>query len=192
MPRPILRDSIQGINKPAIHRLAKKAGVGQISGLVYEEVRGVIKLFLEKVLNKAILIIEHLHKKTLNSSDVHEALRMVYHKFIGEPPSKRCAIFKGKKTGVREIKFYQKNSDCFHIPKLPFKRVVLEVSQDYIKDLRISSGAVDLLQEGTEVFVSNLLSASYLIAVACKKKKLEPKHIQLAQALSKIPLPPQL
>jgi len=43
----VLRDNIQGITKPAIRRLARRGGVKRISGLIYEETRGVLKVFLE-------------------------------------------------------------------------------------------------------------------------------------------------
>ena len=39
----MLRDNIQGITKPAIRRLARRGGVKRISGLIYEETRGVLK-----------------------------------------------------------------------------------------------------------------------------------------------------
>jgi histone H4 len=39
-----LRDNIQGITKPAIRRLARRGGVKRISGLIYEETRGVLKV----------------------------------------------------------------------------------------------------------------------------------------------------
>ena len=41
---------IQGITKPAIRRLARRGGVKRISGLIYEENRGVLKVFLENVI----------------------------------------------------------------------------------------------------------------------------------------------
>ena len=44
--RKVLRDNIQGITKPAIRRLARRGGVKRISGLMYEETRGVLKLSL--------------------------------------------------------------------------------------------------------------------------------------------------
>ncbi|KAL9331882.1 hypothetical protein ACSQ67_001492 [Phaseolus vulgaris] len=44
--RKVLRDNIQGITKPAIRRLARRGGVKRISGLIYEETRGVLKIFL--------------------------------------------------------------------------------------------------------------------------------------------------
>ena len=44
--RKVLRDNIQGITKPAIRRLARRGGVKRISGLIYEETRGVLKVCL--------------------------------------------------------------------------------------------------------------------------------------------------
>ena len=52
--RRILRDNIQGITKPCIRRLARRGGVKRLSGLIYEEVRGCLKVFLEAVLRDAI------------------------------------------------------------------------------------------------------------------------------------------
>lgn len=40
---------LSGITKPAIRRLARRGGVKRISGLIYEETRGVLKIFLENV-----------------------------------------------------------------------------------------------------------------------------------------------
>ena len=52
--RKVLRDNIQGITKPAIRRLARRGGVKRISGLIYEETRGVLKVFLENVIDAII------------------------------------------------------------------------------------------------------------------------------------------
>ncbi|PNX60382.1 histone H4 [Trifolium pratense] len=38
----------QSLTKPAICRLARRGGVKRISRLIYEETRGVLKIFLEK------------------------------------------------------------------------------------------------------------------------------------------------
>ena len=43
--RKVLRDNIQGITKPAIRRLARRGGVKRISGLIYEETRGMFTIF---------------------------------------------------------------------------------------------------------------------------------------------------
>ena len=47
--RKVLRDNIQGITKPAIRRLARRGGVKRISGLIYEETRGVLKVQFELI-----------------------------------------------------------------------------------------------------------------------------------------------
>ena len=38
--------TVQGITKPAIRRLARRGGVKRISGLIYEETRGVLKVHI--------------------------------------------------------------------------------------------------------------------------------------------------
>ena len=55
--RNILRDNIQDITKPAIRKLASRGGVKRISGLIYEETRGVLKSFLENVIRDAVTYI---------------------------------------------------------------------------------------------------------------------------------------
>ncbi|XP_061577621.1 histone H2B-like [Cololabis saira] len=62
--RKVLRDNIQGITKPAIRRLARRGGVKRISGLIYEETRGVLKVFLENVIRDAVTYTEHAKRKT--------------------------------------------------------------------------------------------------------------------------------
>ena len=57
----ILRDNIQGITKPAIRRLARRGGVKRISGLIYEETRGVLKIFLESASSPVPHSSRHTH-----------------------------------------------------------------------------------------------------------------------------------
>jgi histone H4 len=71
----IIRDSLQGITKPAVRRLARRGGVKRISGLIYEETRLVLKAFLENVIRDAITYTEHSHRKTVMSIDVIYALK---------------------------------------------------------------------------------------------------------------------
>ena len=73
--RKILRDNIQGITKPAIRRLARRGGVKRISGLMYEETRGVLKVFLEGVIRDTVTYTEHARRKTVSAVDVVHALK---------------------------------------------------------------------------------------------------------------------
>ncbi len=65
----------KGITKPAIRRLARRGGVKRISGMIYEEVRGVLKSFLETVIRDSVIYSEHAKRKTVTSLDVMYALK---------------------------------------------------------------------------------------------------------------------
>ena len=73
--RKSLKETIMGITKPAIRRLARRGGVKRISGLIYEETRGVLKVFLEKVIQDAVKYTEHARRKTVTAMDVVYALK---------------------------------------------------------------------------------------------------------------------
>ena len=73
--RKVLRENIQGITKPAIRRLARRGGVKRISGLIYEETRSVLKVFLENVIRDAVTYTEHARRKTVTAMDVVYALK---------------------------------------------------------------------------------------------------------------------
>lgn len=77
-----LKDNIRGITKPAVRRLARRGGVKRISGIMYEEVRGILKNFVEGVVRDATAYTEHGKRRTVTSLDVVHALkkrgRMLY------------------------------------------------------------------------------------------------------------------
>ena len=73
--RKVLRDNIQGISKPAIRRLARRGGVKRISGMCYEEARGVLKVFIENTICDAVTYTEHARRKTVTTTDIVYALK---------------------------------------------------------------------------------------------------------------------
>merc|ERR1711991_117247 len=73
--KKMIQDNIQGITKPAIRRLARRGGVKRISGLIYDETRGVLKLFLESVIRDSVTYTEHARRKTVMAMDVVYALK---------------------------------------------------------------------------------------------------------------------
>ncbi|GBP90008.1 Histone H3.2 [Eumeta japonica] len=52
-----------------------QGGVKRISGLIYEETRGVLKVFLENVIGDAVTYTEHAKRKTVTAMDVVYALK---------------------------------------------------------------------------------------------------------------------
>eukprot|EP00759_Apiculatamorpha_spiralis_P037961 PhF_6_TR37522/c2_g1_i3/m.55479/K11254/H4; histone H4 len=77
-----LKENIRGITKPAIRRLARRGGVKRISGIMYEEVRGILKSFVEGVVRDSTTYTEHAKRTTVTALDVVYALkkrgRMLY------------------------------------------------------------------------------------------------------------------
>ena len=73
--RRIFNNNILGITKPAIRRLARRGGVKRISGGIYEETRGVLRVFLENVIRDAVTYTEHARRKTVTAMDVVYALK---------------------------------------------------------------------------------------------------------------------
>ena len=71
----VLRDNIQGITKPAIHLLLHLGGVKRISGLIYKETCGVLKVFLEKVIRGYVMYTEHACRKTVTAMGFFYALK---------------------------------------------------------------------------------------------------------------------
>src|ERR1700753_3152732 len=69
------RKVLGSITKPAIRRVARRGGVKRISGLIYEETRGVLKVFLENVIRDAVTYTEHAKRKTVTALDVVYALK---------------------------------------------------------------------------------------------------------------------
>eukprot|EP00828_Plagiopyla_frontata_P031059 TRINITY_DN408_c0_g1_i18.p1 TRINITY_DN408_c0_g1~~TRINITY_DN408_c0_g1_i18.p1 ORF type:complete len:162 (-),score=32.55 TRINITY_DN408_c0_g1_i18:176-661(-) len=69
------RQSIEGITKPAIRRLARRGGVKRISAFIYDDTRAVLRSFLESVVRDAIAYTEHARRKTVTALDVVYALK---------------------------------------------------------------------------------------------------------------------
>ena len=74
-PAPTPTPRSPPLQKPAIRRLARRGGVKRISGLIYEETRGVLKVFLENVIRDAVTYTEHARRKTVTALDVVYALK---------------------------------------------------------------------------------------------------------------------
>lgn len=71
----VLRDNLKGISQASVRRLARRGGVKRISGLIYDETRGVLKVFLGNVLRDSVTYTQHATRKTVTALDVLYALK---------------------------------------------------------------------------------------------------------------------
>ena len=90
--------------------------------------------------------------------------------------------FKPGTVALREIRKYQKSTELL-IRKLPFQRLVREISQEFKTDLRFQSSAILALQEATEAFMVGLFEDTNLCAIHAKRVTIMPKDIQLAKRI---------
>lgn len=90
--------------------------------------------------------------------------------------------FKPGTVALREIRKYQKSTDLL-IRKLPFQRLVREISQDFISDLRFQGSAIAALQEASESYLVGLFEDTNLCAIHAKRVTIMNKDIHLARRI---------
>ena len=85
-------------------------------------------------------------------------------------------------VALREIRRYQKSTDLL-LRKLPFNRLVREISQDFKADLKYQGSAMLALQEASEAYLVGLYEDTNLCAIHAKRVTIMPKDIQLSRRI---------
>ena len=83
---------------------------------------------------------------------------------------------------LSEIKHYQK-STVLLIRKLPFLRLIREITQDFRTDLRFTADAIYTLQNAAEIYLVNLFEDTQLVAIHGKQVTIMPVDMQLVRRL---------
>jgi histone H3 len=89
-------------------------------------------------------------------------------------------------VALREIRRYQKSTEML-IRKLPFRRLVAELAQDFQAGdaaWRFSGEAVVILQQVAEDFLIKLLEDANLAAIHAKRVTVQPRDITIAQRIA--------
>ncbi|KAK4196814.1 putative histone H4 [Triangularia verruculosa] len=98
--RKLVVDTIRGITKPAIRRLARRGGVKRISAAIYEDTREVIKARLRMLLRDIVTYTEYRGAKTVTVNDVIFALRRIGRPIYGFDPETYSAPRGGQKKAI--------------------------------------------------------------------------------------------
>ncbi len=83
---------------------------------------------------------------------------------------------------LREIRRYQKSTELL-LRKLPFQRLVRQITQDYSSTAKWQSQAILALQEAAEYYLIHLFEDANLCAIHAKRKTIMVKDIQLARRI---------
>ena len=67
--------------------------------------------------------------------------------------------------------------------KLPFQRLVREISQDFKPNLRFQTSAILALQEAAEAYLVGLFEDTNLCAIHAKRVTIMPKDMALARRI---------
>ena len=94
----------------------------------------------------------------------------------------RMGWFRPGVMALREIRHYQKSSALL-IRKLPFQRLVREITQDFKTDLRFQSAAILCLREAAEAYLVRLFEDTNLCAIHAKRVTITPRDLQLARRI---------
>jgi len=90
--------------------------------------------------------------------------------------------FRPGTVALREIRRYQKSTELL-IRKLPFQRLIREISQEFKTDLRFQSSSIYALQETSEAYLVGLFEDTNLCAIHAKRVTIMPRDIQIARRL---------
>lgn len=98
------------------------------------------------------------------------------------PTQKKTRRRRPDTVALKEIKKYQESTELL-IRKLPFKRLVREIAQDFKTDMRFQSSAVLALQEAVEAYLVGIMEDTNVCSIHAKRVTIKPKDIQLARRI---------
>ncbi|XP_041637303.1 uncharacterized protein LOC121505818 [Cheilinus undulatus] len=172
--RKVLRDNIQGITKPAIRRLARRGGVKRISGLIYEETRGVLKVFLENVIRDAVTYTEHAKRKTVTAMDVVYALKRQGRTLYG--PKRRPRRPEESPVQVCRKRRNRSRKESYAIS-------VYKVLKQVHPDTGISSKAMSIKKSFVNDIFERIVAEASRLAHYNKRSTITTREIQTAVRL---------
>jgi len=95
---------------------------------------------------------------------------------------KKPRRFRPGTVALREIRRYQA-STALLLRKLPFQRLIKEIVQEYMTDIRFQSTALLALQEAAEAYLVGLFEDTNLCAIHAKRVTIMPRDMQLARRI---------
>ena len=143
--------------------------------------------------------IRDLYLSVMNDCELKSIVTKLNVQFIGggtvpfihsEILNKKIVKKRGKKQvpgacSIRDIKKFQKLSNCLIIPKFPFERFVRSIVSKYSENLKISKDVFIILQYFIEQYVIKLLKDSNNIAIHTGRVKLMKSDIELIKSLGR-------
>ena len=189
----ILRNPIEDVTKPGIRRLARRAGVIRVGGLMYNEMRGMIKVHVENVVRLAVIFMQYRERRTLSHGDVKEALKRLEMPVWGVTGKEKANTSGVKKTAkktkarrgsmaLKEVRKYQK-SESLLLSRAPIERLIRTTMHDFTSDVRVEPKALSLIQVSVENLITNIFRKSQLAALHGGRKGVRMSNARIVAAM---------
>lgn len=98
------------------------------------------------------------------------------------PPVIKKPRYRPGQVALMEIRKYQSSNELL-MKRLPFQRLVREIANDFMPDLRFQSSAILALQEAAEAYLVGLFEDTNLCAIHARRVTIMPKDMQLARRI---------
>ena len=162
-----------------IKKMSKKANIKSLNSLIYEEIRGQTKVFLEEFLRRIITVTQYYDKQTISVNHIYMAADSFL--LIGKNKIPKCKELNNK----MEI--------CLEFPKTSFKKLLkqmvddekyrkpktLHTSKFSYENVIIGDDASQLIQYYTEQYMLKILSKARIVMLNAKRQTLYPKDIKI-------------
>jgi histone H3/H4 len=127
---------------------------------------------------------KQVHRRLESEKAPRKTMAQKYaHKAVSSSVGiKKAHRFRPGTVALREIRKYQKSTELL-IRKLPFQRLVREISQEFKNELRFQSNAIAALQEAAESYLVGLFEDTNLCAIHAKRVTIMTKDMQLARRI---------
>lgn len=102
---------------------------------------------------------------------------------ISKSVDKKPHRYRPGTVALREIRRYQK-SVTLQFPMAPFSRLVKEITQDIVANVRYQRAAIEALQQASEMFLVEIFQKSNLNAIHGKRVTIKRGDMLLAQRLA--------
>lgn len=157
--------SIMRLTEARIKQICLKVGIKTVNFLSYDEIRGILKVFVENFLEKILIITKYYERNTVNENDVQMAREnhlLLTHK----------KLLKCKKTKKFQI--------CLEFPKGSFEKFIREISHDTDPSIkRFEKRALHLIQYYAEQYLLKVLNAARKTMAHAKRSTLQPRDLKV-------------
>jgi histone H3/H4 len=157
--------SIMRLTETRIKQICSKVDIKTVNFLTYDEIRGILKVFVENFLEKILIITKYYERNIVTVNDVQMA-------------RENHLLFTREK--IPKCKNIKKNQICLEFPKGSFEKFIREISHDTDPTIkRFEESALYFIQYYAEQYLLKVLKAGRKVMTHAKRSSLQPRDLTL-------------